>query len=342
MSLIKNLYYTACSAVPMSILKKVMPATTLLPYHHTVSNEDLIHIKHLYNYKNVAQFTTDLEYLLKHFTPASPGDLLDAMKRGISMPANSFLLSFDDGFKEVYHIIAPILEAKGVPALFFINPAFIDNRELFYRSKTSLLIHELIRRQEEDSMITVYGNALGLKEPTIDKIIHTFKSSKKFTNPSLDLLADTIGYSFDEYLKTQQPFLTSEQVTSLHNRGFTIGAHSWDHPYYKDLEPEEQLEQTISSCAYVQTHFNVPNKYFSFPYSDAGLPQSLFDDLKKTDIDIFFGIQNQKEETANRMVHRFNAERPEIPIRKQLKGLIAMIALQKAGNHNQVIRNNIL
>ena len=342
MSLVKNLYYTACSALPMPLLKKILPATTLLPYHHTVSNEELIHIKHLYNYKNVAQFTADLEYLLKHFKPVSPDDLLDVMKNGKAMPANSFLLSFDDGFKEVYHIIAPILEAKGVPAIFFINPAFIDNRELFYRSKTSLLIHELIRRQEDDSMIAIYGDALHLKEPTIDKIIHTFKSSKKFTNPSLDLLANTIGYSFDDYLKTQQPFLTSEQVSSLHNRGFTIGAHSWDHPYYKDLNHAQQLEQTISSCAYVQTHFNVNNKYFSFPYSDAELPQSLFDDLKKTDIDILFGIQNQKEESANRMLHRFNAERPEVPMRKQLKGLIAMMALQKLRNHNKVIRNQIL
>jgi peptidoglycan/xylan/chitin deacetylase (PgdA/CDA1 family) len=339
MSLVKEIYYTACAALPMPLLKKLMPATTLLPYHHTVSDAVLPHISHLYSYKNIAQFTADLDYLLKHFRPVSPGDLLDSVTKDKTLPADSFLLTFDDGFKEVYHVIAPILEAKGVPAIFFINPAFIDNKALFYRSKTSLLIHELLKRQEADSVIALYGNALNLKDPTTDKIIHTFKAAKNFTDDTLDHVAGQIGYSFDDYLQREKPFLTSEQVSSLHDRGFTIGAHSWDHPYYPALDHAAQMEQTISSCAYAQTHFNEARKYFSFPYSDAALPQILFDALKKTDIDLLFGIQNQKEELGNKMLHRFNAERPGVPMNKLLKGMMALMAYQRSRDRHKVIRN---
>src|SRR4051812_34696580 len=102
MSLAKDLYYTACGSLPMSVLKKLFPVPTLLPYQHTVSDEALLHIKHLYNYKNVAQFTLELDYLLRHFKPVSADDVLDSINKKKALPAGSFLLSFDDGFKEAH------------------------------------------------------------------------------------------------------------------------------------------------------------------------------------------------------------------------------------------------
>src|SRR5437868_11346983 len=143
MKLLKKAYYTACSLLPSSIVKKISPVKTLLPYHHLVSDEDLLHIKHLYAYKSSTQFRNDLDYLLKNFHPVSADELSKAINTGEETPSNSFLLTFDDGFKEVYDVISPILLEKGIPAVFFVNPAFIDNKELFYRCKISLVIEEL-------------------------------------------------------------------------------------------------------------------------------------------------------------------------------------------------------
>ena len=59
------------------------------------------------------------------------------------LPPNSFLLTFDDGFREIYDIIAPILLDKGIPATFFISSGFLDNRELCYQHKASLLVEKV-------------------------------------------------------------------------------------------------------------------------------------------------------------------------------------------------------
>lgn len=340
MSLVKKIYYTACSVLPMKFLNKLVTPTTLLPYHHTVSDQTLLHIKHLYHYKNISQFTADLDYMLRYLSPVTPGDIIDSINKESKLPENAFLLTFDDGFKEAYTTIAPILEAKGVPAIFFINPAFIDNKELFYRSKTSLLIEELINSKENKSILGLFGEALNIEQPGVQNIIYTLKAKRNFTNKTLDLLAEKMGYSFNDYLKQQVPFLTTVQLRSLHQRGFTIGAHSWNHPSYNDISHEEQLQQTISSSAYVQSNFNLQKQYFSFPYSDAGISQKLFDDLSGSGIDLFFGIQNQKEELSNNMLQRFNAERPGLSMDKQLKGILAMMAYQKFSNTNKVIRKN--
>jgi peptidoglycan/xylan/chitin deacetylase (PgdA/CDA1 family) len=337
MSLAKNIYYSACAALPLGLIKKIAPSTTLLPYHHTVSDEQLAHIKNLYDYKNVAQFTADLDYLLKHFKPVSAEDVLHTVSHTRSLPKNAFLLTFDDGFREVYDVIAPILLSKGVPAVFFINPAYIDNRLLFYRCKVSLLIGELARNSNNDSIADAYAKMLYGTAGSVDDSIHFLKHIKK-DSPLLDELAKLTGLSFDDYLRQQRPFMTQQQLVSLQRQGFSLGGHSWSHPYYDTIPVETQLSETTHSCDYIKMITPQEQVYFSFPHSDAGLPQSLLNELLQSGIDLLFGIQNQKEELGSNMLQRFNAERPGITTGKQVKGMLMLMALQKLAGKNKVER----
>ncbi len=333
MSILKSIYYNCSSALPLALLKKLSPPTCLLPYHHIVSDEEVLHIKYLYDYKNVSQFVTDLDILLKNFKPVLPDDLIENIQRQKKLPANTFLLTFDDGFREVHDVIAPLLEAKGIPAIFFINPAFIDNKKLFYRSKASLLIHELLANKNNEGLLDDVANVLNSSSQSVEDLIILIKKLKREDEEIIDLLAVEFSLSFDDYLKKQKPFLTSEQLISLSERGFTIGAHSWDHPYYDKLSLDDQIAQTVNSCNYIKEKVNPAKMTFSFPYYDTDLSQQLFDALKKEDIDLLFGIQNQKDELYNNVVHRFNAERPGVSFSRQLKGMLLYLALQsKTGN----------
>lgn len=339
MSVLKSIYYNCCSTIPIAFLKKLSPSTCLLPYHHIVSDAEVLHIKHLYKYKNIAQFKNDLEVLLKNFKPISADDLIQHICINNQLPKNTFLLTFDDGFREVHDVIAPLLEAKGIPAIFFVNPAFIDNKVLFYRSKASLLIHELLKHRDNKALILECEELLNTEGNTIEELISRIKELKSTDEKLMDNLAKKISLLFEDYLERIKPFLTTEQLISLDKRGFTIGAHSWNHPYYNQISFEEQVEQTISSCNFVKEKTGKQRITFSFPYSDAALSQKLFEELNKKEIDLMFGIQNQKEELDNNMVHRFNAERPDVTLDNQLKGMMLYMAIQKKLGKLKVKRN---
>lgn len=338
MNILKEIYYKSSSALPLAFLKKFSPPTCLFPYHHIVSDEEVLHIKYLYDYKNVSQFTKDLEILLKNFKPISPGDLIKNIQEKNKLPENTFLLTFDDGFREVHDVIAPLLEAKGIPAIFFINPAFIDNKKLFYRSKASLVIHELLKNRNNNPLLSDVANLLHTTSQSVDALIGEIKKMKSKDETIMDSIAVELSLSFDDYLKGHKPFLTSAQLASLSERGFTIGAHSWDHPYYNQLNLADQIEQTISSCKYVKEKVNPTHTTFSFPYYDTDLPQQLLDALNKEDIDLLFGTQNQKDELNNNVVHRFNAERPGVSFNSQLKGLLLYRAIQNKTGRLKVRR----
>ncbi len=117
------------------------------------------------------------------------------------------------------------------------------------------------------------------------------------------------------------------------------GAHSWDHPYYEELSLADQIAQTVNSCNYVKEKVNPAKTTFSFPYYDTNLPQQLFDALKEEDIDLLFGIQNQKDELYNNVVHRFNAERPGVSFDNQLKGMLLYLAIQNKTGKLKVRRH---
>jgi peptidoglycan/xylan/chitin deacetylase (PgdA/CDA1 family) len=339
MSLLKNIYYRGSSLLPMKLVKGIGRPGILLPYHHTVSSQFLPHIGHLYSYKNETQFIKDLDFLLKHYKPVTAEEVVAAVSNNHALPSPSFLLSFDDGLREVNDIIAPILEKKGVPALFFINPAFIDNKELFYRCKISLLIHDLKKNKDNQAFLNQYAVLLNTQEKTLENIIHLLKRVNQSNAGILDILAEKTGLSFGSFLRTQQPFLTTPQLQNLHSKGFSLGGHSMNHPYYQLLPLKEQIEQTVASCRYINEITGAKECCFSFPHSDKALPQVLFDELKKSGIPLLFGVQNQMEEINNHVLHRFNAERPEVAMDIQLKGLIFLIWFRSLTGKNKVTRN---
>ncbi len=336
MSTLKKIYYKACSMLPMSAFRSGGPSGLLLPYHHTVSNEALQHIQQLYPYKNEQQFKNDLDFLLTHYKPASVADVAKAVSNKTTLPKGSFLLTFDDGFREVYDIIAPMLEKKGVPAIFFINPAFIDNTKLFYRCKISILIGELKRNT---TYTKIYSEALQLNTSDTGAIITALKKLDQRNEPVLDNIATNINFSFTNYLEQQRPFLTKEQIISLHQKGFSIGAHSMHHPYYNLLSKEAQVQETIDSCNYVKELLGTKECHFSFPHSDTAISQQTIDAINSYGNGLLFGIQNQKEELNNNMLHRFNAERPETGIEELVKGQLILNRLQKLTGRNSVKRN---
>lgn len=341
MNLSKKIYYNLSSVLPLKLLRRIAPVSTLFPYHHTVSNDELLHIKHLYSYKSINQFKNDLDYLLKLYRPVTVEEVYDAIISGKQFPQNAFLLSFDDGFKEIYEIIAPILSEKGVPAIFFVNPAFLDNQELFYRCKVSLIIDCLFRKKDDLFVLKHCSKIVGEQEySSLGKLISEVKKINNLNQFLLDKLALELCFSFDSYLKSERPFLSTKQVKELSEKGFCIGSHSWNHPYYNLLNLEEQQNQTLQSSFFVKETFKSPINCFSFPFSDKELSQTFFDHINKKPnlIDLFFGTQNNRPEIQNRMIHRFNAERPDMVLSKQVKGLLLMLCIQKILNNNIIKR----
>lgn len=302
--------------LPFPILLSIQQQKLFFPLYHIVSDKRLKHLIHLYAYKNVNQFENDLEFLLKYFSPISLDDLLNFDDKKEKAPTKSFLLTFDDGYREVYDIIAPILKKHSIPAMFFLNSAFIDNKEMFFRNKASLLI-EKINEEDDSNILKKIKEILLLNGKDIQDIRKSILSINYQDKFILDDIAEILNFDFERYLKEKRPYLTSEEIISLINDGFAFGAHSIDHPLYKDLSLEEQLRQTTESLNFLNERFKIPYRVFAFPFDDQGVYEEYFRNIFfKDEVKITFGTSDFEKRAFKNNIQRQSMERSLEPLSK--------------------------
>ncbi len=215
-------------------------------------------------------------------------DLMHHVKEKKEFQQKSFLLTIDDGYREIFDVIAPILKEKSIPAAFFLNTSFIDNKSMFYRNKASLLVDTL--KKDRNSALLANLKDL-LEENFLDSqdAQQGILSIPYHQRNILDDMAQILDVDFNQYLKEKQPYLTSEQINSLIDDGFVIGSHGIDHPLYKHLSLEEQLRQTQESFKFLEKKFELPYRAFAFPHSDSYVKQFFKETHFNGDIEISFG-----------------------------------------------------
>jgi peptidoglycan/xylan/chitin deacetylase (PgdA/CDA1 family) len=292
--------------IPLKALIGLSGEKMIFPFYHAVTDIAPPHLENLYKIKSLREFERDLDFLLKHFIPLSITDIIN-LKEKPSKP--SFHLSFDDGLREVCDYIEPLLTRKGVPATFFINPDFVDNKNLFYRYKASVLIHFASSYQKTYwKDFHDYCKQQDLNGKNLKVICSSIKYADRI---KLDDIAEIMGYSFESYLREFQPYLSLTQLEGLVRKGFTIGSHSMDHPEYKNLNGKEMLHQTLQSSAWVKEKFHQKYSVFAFPFSDEGVGRDFFHALghdTKPLIDLSFGTAGIKRELIGRHKQRIPIE----------------------------------
>jgi peptidoglycan/xylan/chitin deacetylase (PgdA/CDA1 family) len=257
---LRNIIAFTGNLLPFKLLRTGKQFPAFLPFYHTVEDIAPGYIDS-YTVKTTAQFEKELDYLLGRFKPVDLKTVVEHPRK------KQFHLTFDDGLKTCHTVIAPILKRKGIPATFFVNTGFIDNKKMFHRFKKTLLAKQGIN--SENKMYDQQSN--------------------------LDKLASENKISFDKYLKNATPYMTCEEILSLKNDGFLIGSHSTDHPEFWAISEEEQFRQIAESMAYIEEHYHPGLRVFSFPFTDHGVKASLFERLKSENIvDYTFGTAGLK------------------------------------------------
>ncbi len=309
----KQTIASVLGTMPINWLQKINGSRFLLPYQHTVSNAHLPHIAEIYPYKSVAQFEEDVKYLKRYSNGLPIRSLLDIYLQKKPLPQGSVILSFDDGFSEIYNTIVPVLKHYQLEAVFFVNPSFIDNRQLFYRNQISLIVNAL--RAQPDK-INQAAEVMGCNA-TVESTRLAMLTINNASDPRLGDLLSLTQTDVGAYLAQQQPYLTTAQLQTIATDGFLIGAHSYTHPYYHLLPIDQQVAETVDSMNWVVENIQPTHRLFSFPHSDARVSATFFEKMPAGCVDVYFGTQNMKEETQYPVLHRYNAERPATTLHQQ-------------------------
>ncbi|NMH29641.1 polysaccharide deacetylase family protein [Flavobacterium silvaticum] len=297
---------------------------SVFPYYHLITDVKLPHISQLYPYKGDAVFLSDLEILTSNYHQLELKDLGND-----TSPENGFLLTFDDGLREIYTHVYPVLKQKGIKAAFFLNPDFVDNNQALYKHEISVLLDDLDRRKFPSDLLRQIADILEFKFSDATDFrtkILKLPYAKRGLLPQALKIADV---DISAFLKNQKPYITTDEIREMIADGFYFGGHTMSHPPLQQLSLEEQKKQIIDSIEWVKSNFGIPYSIFAFPFSDKPASEKLVKSLLDYDPEILiFGNSGLKKDISPRIIQRFSIEDPSREIQK----VIGMENLYKVFN----------
>jgi peptidoglycan/xylan/chitin deacetylase (PgdA/CDA1 family) len=316
--------------MPMGWVRRLSGVTLVMPFYHLVGDAYVPHVSNLYQFRTVAEFTADVEFLAQHFKPVTLQDIVDALNGTRSLPRSCFHLTFDDGFREMHDVVAPILRRAGVSGTFFLTSKFLDGGGLAHHNEISLLLDRIQSQPPSDAVAGRLEEFLPAPQEGIATLRERMLAIPYADNSRVRSMAEVLEVDIDGYVRKTQPHLTSEQVQAMIGQGFAIGGHSHDHPLYGKLTLEEQLNQTRTCMSLLERKFGFQPKAFAFPHNDDGVGSEFFDTVfSERTLEVSFGTSGFVAHDHPRNIERASMEKTSAPVDRILTRQFARAAYHR-------------
>lgn len=308
---------------------------TIVMYHYVrdMDKTDYPGIKGLL----VKDFIKQIDYICKNYSVIKLDDYVELVKAKKLIPDNACILTFDDGFKDHYTNVFPILKSKKLPAVFFpitqplaesIVPVVHKVHFLLAKIGSKVLakeFNETLKNKypELAKKYFVGGEAVEGRKYKWDDFL---TSNLKWAISVLpkDQKKEILNLIFGQYFKNEKKFceelyMNWDDMKNMLEWGMAFGAHTHTHPMLAHLGKKEQLEETKNSKTILEKGLKTKIKSFSYPYGD--FDEITVDILKNQGFDC--GLTADKGINAVSIAEIFALKRLDTndlpPIKKNLK-----------------------
>lgn len=237
----------------------------VLVYHGIVGEEKPEPFRY---HHTAAEFETHLDWLGTRCTPVGLADFA-RWKRGEWRPRKPpALVTFDDGYRNNAIVAAPLLNRKGIPAVFFLASGHIESDRVLWPD-------EVFARVTAWTTATLDGPAGGAHAIPQDRAEREWSALgivEECKNVSDAQRRDFIAYLARETCGCDprqdveaQSFMSWDDVRALAAAGFDLGSHTVTHPILGSLSDDDLRRELRESRAAIEAHTDRPCTTLAYP-----------------------------------------------------------------------------
>ena len=215
------------------------------------------------------RFEAALEFLATHYTPVCLDDVLTAAE-GRQLPPRAVLVTFDDAYASVAELAAPLCRKYGVPAMFFVNAAFLDNQRLAPDNLVCYVANTNGMGAINAAARSVRG-AEAAEMRSLPEVFLSFFPSLSLTERDafVETLLESTGISEKNLLKDAGLYMTAEQLRSLAAFNFEIGNHTYTHVHCRSLSQDDLRQEVDKNKEQLEEISQKKVRSFSQPYGSS-------------------------------------------------------------------------
>jgi peptidoglycan/xylan/chitin deacetylase (PgdA/CDA1 family) len=205
-----------------------------------------------------AEFERHLRYFQHNYDVVSMNEVLTG-----SLPKRPLLITFDDAYKSVFEVAAPLLSRLGLPALFLISSGHVDGKMLM-----------------NDHVLCYLSRAVGLAKlesgitgrpavcSSIGELIGNVVANLDYSAQSQLAAELTEKYALGAKVldELRDLYITREQVGRLHAHGIEVGNHTYSHVFCRHLGPADEELEILQAQLSLQHWTGKQVRAFSIPY----------------------------------------------------------------------------
>ncbi len=261
---------------------------------------DTLRIVYYHEVPRAKVFKKQLQWLSKKYRIISLSEAIHMAESSQGF-SNELVVTFDDGFSDLWHIGAGIMLDEKIPATFFLINNCLDNENFMWRTLLAYLDKTLSYKLKEK----IIKQACEHYKLPFPGIFDSLKSWSKRVFPmylkdeiSELLYQSAFGHTSTHLLTQIQPYLNKDQVKALLNQGFEIGAHTKTHPLCNRLSESELKEEVVDAKEELEKIFQVKINSIAFPFGLKPDPQYIKYLKDENQFKCTLGIFNINENTS--------------------------------------------
>lgn len=205
------------------------------------------------------------------FEFASMGDAVDVMAGRRTAKKDLFVVTFDDGYRDVYRHAFPILREMGIPAIDYLPTDFIGTERRFNHDRLFHLIRVAQERHFRPVYETLPAAAAVLLEPifnarqtasaALDDFIGVYPS--RVLTEVIDALEAQLGQG-EPLLPEQGDLMSWDEVREMSRAGIDFGAHTLGHTVLTLEDPESAEREILESKRRLEQELGKPVVDFAY------------------------------------------------------------------------------
>ncbi|ATB34264.1 polysaccharide deacetylase family protein [Melittangium boletus] len=202
---------------------------------------------------------------------ASLGEALDVMSGAKTAHDDLCVVTFDDGYRDVYRYAYPVLKQMGIPAITYLPSALIGTDFRFNHDRLFHLVHQ-VQAQGFQPMFDV------LPEPAAGLMTEVMSGRKRLSAALDDFIGQHSSATLVETIQAlesrlgpdapklpaQGDLMNWDEVRAMSQDGFEFGAHTLGHVVLTH-EPLDVVEREVrESKAIIERELGTPVRDFAY------------------------------------------------------------------------------
>jgi peptidoglycan/xylan/chitin deacetylase (PgdA/CDA1 family) len=232
---------------------------------------------HSFHPQYIAQFGAQCDYLRKHHTVISMRELNRLLRNGDSVPPNAVVLTVDDGHRDFYTYVFPVLREYGFPATMYLPTAFLDRTEghewLWFDRFTYAFQHSSLIQVEapslkpdEPSVILPLDTPAALTAARYKVAVSAQWLPSRDRDAYCDRMAEALRVRIPETPPEEFAPLSWDEVRTMADSRIEFGGHTVTHPILQIVETPQELEFEIAhSKLRIEEELQTRVEHFAYP-----------------------------------------------------------------------------